>query len=174
MAALDELTASGRSATSTSSSLVAPEALSDPWILPSWATRRPWTAGERAAVRVRLSHSLPTRPAWLSAVISRAAELTALPPGWDSYGAPAISAGVVSEALSTLLEVVSENTPEPWVVPLSSGGLQFEWRRGEQRGEVAFEPGTHGCFSWQTGDQGFEGSLTQDLGRVRDLVSGLG
>lgn len=64
---------------------------------------------------------------WHKEVKRRLYELTELAPGWDSYGAPAISPDAVSFAFELLGKVMRFGTPPPQIVPSSVGGVQIEW-----------------------------------------------
>jgi hypothetical protein len=56
------------------------------------------------------------------------AEVLALEPNWDSYGAAAVSRESVVAALEDVLPLVMEDgTFLPAVVPTPRGGIQFEW-----------------------------------------------
>ena len=59
---------------------------------------------------------------------NRLTMLTALKDGWDTYGAPPLSADALREARFTLHEVSKTETPVPAVVPSPDGGVDLEWR----------------------------------------------
>ena len=68
-------------------------------------------------------------PAWLLPTLSALAAILQLPEGWNSYRASRISPDAVGAALRVLSKVMQAQTPAPAVVPLSDGGVQFEWHR---------------------------------------------
>ena len=70
--------------------------------------------------------SVPT-PDWLGSVKVQIEEFALLRSGWDSYKARPISMGTRSAAFQLILDLVTENTPPPSVVPASDGTIQFEW-----------------------------------------------
>lgn len=66
-----------------------------------------------------------------------AAELLALPPGWDSYQARPIDSFAVQRALR-FCQWLSDDAPAPTIVPLSNGGVQLEWHTKEMDEEMEF------------------------------------
>jgi len=58
---------------------------------------------------------------------------------WDSYGSPPIREGVCDSARELLLSLGPE-VPSPTVVPVSGGGIQFEWQFEERELEIEFCP----------------------------------
>lgn len=71
-------------------------------------------------------HIPPARLAYDDA-LDRLVEIAALTDGWDSYGAPPIGPRVIERARTILAAFHSTNTPIPFVVPNSRGGITFEW-----------------------------------------------
>lgn len=69
-------------------------------------------------------------PRWLYPTLSHFQEMLQLPEGWDSYGASLISDEAIAEAADVLVRLkLPLETPEPSVVPGSSGSVQLEWHR---------------------------------------------
>jgi hypothetical protein len=66
---------------------------------------------------------------WLAELRDRLLEVMSLPVGWDGYGGKPTSAHAATTALTFLISAARPNTPAPSVVPLSGGGVQFEWHR---------------------------------------------
>ncbi len=64
---------------------------------------------------------------WRPTVVAKLAELAQLKAGWNSYRAAPISPEAIQRALALLDATMSEGTPAPSVVPLSTGGVQIEW-----------------------------------------------
>jgi len=66
--------------------------------------------------------------------------LSKLPIDWDSYGSPKISNDLIKAAKNFLnqLEFEFEFIAAPRVVPISGGGIQFEWQMGERELELEF------------------------------------
>lgn len=54
-------------------------------------------------------------------------QISALPRGWDSYGAQPLSKTAVLRSVNLIHSLLSEIAPEPTVVPTRDGGVQFEW-----------------------------------------------
>ena len=78
--------------------------------------------------------------AGLVALDARLDQIAALEPNWDGRGAPP-----VDRALLRAVRAWSQDMPgwafatPPAVVPLSSGGLQLEWRFADRLLELEFE-----------------------------------
>jgi hypothetical protein len=62
----------------------------------------------------------------LSELKKRVNEFADMEPNWDSYGAKPISKDCISKAIE-LLDKMDKDVPPPFVAPLPSGGIQFEW-----------------------------------------------
>jgi hypothetical protein len=82
------------------------------------------------------------RPEWLRSVLEAVARILSLQPGWDSYGAAAISPVTASEALRLLLDLAGEQDFDaPAVVPTPKGGVQIEWSGPDRLIELELSPG---------------------------------
>ena len=69
-------------------------------------------------------------PNWFERIQKNALQLGDLPTNWNSHRARTIPADLIHHALnSVLLSVASHQSPPPQVVPLSSGGISFEWHQ---------------------------------------------
>jgi hypothetical protein len=75
--------------------------------------------------------------AWEHEVVDRIKELLELKQGWDTYDGQPVDPSTAVYALKLLSRVRTAMTPEPTVVPLSNGGLQFEWSINHSRLEIA-------------------------------------
>ena len=65
--------------------------------------------------------------AWGENVTRRLNYLRALPTGWDGYSGLPLQREIADFAQDLLNRLCTATTPEPDIVPLSSGGLQVEW-----------------------------------------------
>lgn len=65
-------------------------------------------------------------------------ELATLRVDWDSYGSPKISDDLIMAAKRFLYQLEFEFIAAPRVVPISGGGIQFEWEMGERELELEF------------------------------------
>jgi hypothetical protein len=91
--------------------------------------------------------SADTAPAERDPSANLARQLTRveqLPANWDGYGAPPPNPLIVRacrEWIARIAATISLAVPpiSPRVVPLSSGGLQLEWRNGPRVLELEFE-----------------------------------
>lgn len=66
-------------------------------------------------------------PAWVEPTASQIADLLALPPNWDSYGARPIRADRAQALWEVLVQVMAPQSPAPALVPVVDGSLQAEW-----------------------------------------------
>jgi len=66
-------------------------------------------------------------------------ELGQLKENWDSEGAPRLDRKILQAAAEFVDSLPGHIAPRPMIVPLSSGGLQFEWHNGEQSLELELE-----------------------------------
>jgi hypothetical protein len=94
----------------------------------------PWSGASAADVRLALGLdeswellTLRALPKWLPGVVDDLNELATLEPNWDSYGGDVVSSSTRRRAAEVLLRLIPANAREPSVVPLSDGGVQFEW-----------------------------------------------
>ena len=60
-----------------------------------------------------------------------------LSPNWDSYGSPPLTDAAYTRARNFLLSLTNEAKP-PIIVPVSGGGVQFEWESHGRELEVEF------------------------------------
>jgi hypothetical protein len=79
-----------------------------------------------------------TTATWLIKARDDIAQLKNLPDNWDSYGSPSIPTRLFENAKNFLTSLEFENISPPRVVPISGGGLQFEWQQGHREIEVEF------------------------------------
>lgn len=65
-------------------------------------------------------------------------QLTQLPRDWDSYDGLPMTPAALSNAMTFLAGFVDADSAAPSVVPMSDGGVQLEWHRGDLDVEVSF------------------------------------
>lgn len=113
-------------------------------------------------------------PKWFSVTLSSLARLLNLQDNWDSYGGRKPQLIAVIQGLKLLWQIMAINTPAPSVVPLSDGGIQFEWHRKNQDLEIAFLVGELPTFYYQHRERGGpeEGPAT-DISLLANLVEGI-
>ena len=109
---------------------------------------------------------------WLVPLVTKICELGFLSENWDSYGARTISLQNAASALSVLLEVVTENTPVPSIVPTCYGGLQAEWHIGGVDLEIEFESPQAISLSFEDAD-GEEDLDNVEIATIRDRLERL-
>jgi hypothetical protein len=69
------------------------------------------------------------KPAWEREIVATLCRYLELPPNWDSYGGKPLRLDTGMFALQILSSIMSESIPMPSIVPISSGGVQFEWHQ---------------------------------------------
>jgi hypothetical protein len=125
------------------------------------------------AVRVVVRGFGGPLPRWFGPVVERTAELLALDPNWDSYGAAPVQPRAVESALDLLLKVMKDDTPRPAVVPANTGGVQLEWHSAilDLEVEIAVD-GTTTVF-YQDYERDSEGEGPLELGSLQQILSKL-
>lgn len=88
-------------------------------------------------------------PGWFAAALARIEHLLALPPGWDSYGAPPIDPQSANRAIDFLLRRATTETPMPAFVPTVAGGVQLEWHANGLDAEIDFSEPGETRFYWR-------------------------
>jgi len=68
-------------------------------------------------------------PNWFDNIDDQLQEFLSLEPNWDSYGAEPIDEDITKKTLELILLITEENTPEPFVAPVPSGGIDIEWNK---------------------------------------------
>ncbi len=68
--------------------------------------------------------------------------ISALEQNWDGYNAPPLTQELI-DAARILVDVLDGIACRPNVVPLSGGGVQFEWHNGPQSLELGIEGFDH-------------------------------
>lgn len=116
--------------------------------------------------------SSPASPEWLPDAILRIFELTQLQEDWNSYGGREISVGSVRAALRLIEEMVTEDTPEPSIVPTSSGHIQLEWHTRGIDLEIEAESDTKYSYLFEDLDTGeeHEGDASYDLTELASFI----
>jgi len=109
------------------------------------ATNRVTQAERSHAVQYAGSAVNPVIPvggveAWRLEAIKKVCALGNLDNNWDGHNSGAPSRGVRNCAVDLLLSVPGVNWPTPRVVPVSGGGLHFEWSLGRRELELYIEP----------------------------------
>ena len=109
---------------------------------------------------------------WLSRATEEIISLLSLEPGWDSYNAVPVDSSVAIYALEVLGSVVTDTTPSGSVHPLSGGGLQVEWHRGDRDLEMTFYRPYEAEVTYvdAAGDEQIF-SVQQDVSRLRRLLA---
>ena len=64
-------------------------------------------------------------PGFKSFLSQKLAEVEALPPGWDSEGAPLVDRAIIRAVGAFVASLPRHIAARPMVVPLSSGGIQL-------------------------------------------------
>jgi hypothetical protein len=114
-------------------------------------------------------------PPWFDRTMLGFADVLTLPAGWDSYRAKTIDEPTIRKALQFLDLLLSDESPAPSVVPLSSGGIQLEWHRSKQDLEILFEPGADPEFLYQNHRVSTEhqGSASAQFKLLQQIIRGI-
>jgi hypothetical protein len=111
---------------------------------------------------------------WADGVIAQIEDLLQLSPGWDGHQAPRLKLETVFYAWRVLTVVCKPNTPAPFVVPTTAGGLQFEWHRPGLDIELNVRAAAHvEFFAEAAGGLPIEKELTVDFRSVVPWVDQL-
>jgi hypothetical protein len=108
----------------------------------------------------------------VDAVMDQINGLLALPPNWDSYGAPRIDPHIGVAAAGLLSRTMKDDTPLPAIVPLSTGGLQIEWHEAGIDLEVEIESPSHFALygrDRQTGEE-WDETVGESGGRLGQIL----
>lgn len=99
--------------------------------------------------------------------------LAALDVNWDGYGAGPLDRDILSAARRFAERLLSTMTIRPLVIPISNGGLQFEWHKGPKVLELEIEDAdTVHYLKWDPEEEVQEEDVFQidDFERARDLI----
>lgn len=116
----------------------------------------------------------------LSKAFRKIGGMARLAENWDSYGAKPIDADCLSWAVFILKDLINLKptadfeVPVPFLAPLSSGGIQIEWERGEKYLEVSISTNPQ-SIDYFAVDKAKEGQLTlegplRSKSALRDLL----
>ena len=102
-------------------------------------------------------------------------DLLTLPPNWDTHGAGAIDPRIVRDAMGLINGLLGPTTPAPRVVPLSSGGIQLEWRRQGVDLEIVLDRNEQPFFYYRNRVSGDESEhlLPENSGLLRSIIGNL-
>lgn len=99
---------------------------------------------------VALTAALTDRSTWIRDATAQLRAIMDLRAGWDSNGAEPPDPSIVTGALALLQCLVGDaRVPKPHINPTPSGGVQFEWERGDRYFEIELVSPTeaHGYFA---------------------------
>lgn len=76
---------------------------------------------------------------WCASLLEKISGFRSLRPNWNSYGSPPPSETAIRNAIQFVV-LMEDEDPRPRVLPVSGGGIQFEWNCGERELELEFLP----------------------------------
>lgn len=82
----------------------------------------------------------PSLNSWQIETIINIVRLMSLPSNWDSYGSPSLSRKVAEASINLLKSIEFDDLATPYVIPVSGGGIQFEWSVGQRELEIEILP----------------------------------
>lgn len=86
--------------------------------------------------------------------IIRLIEIARMPDGWyEGRGELAFTPEVLAFAHRVLAELPDEKLAGFAIVPCQSGGIQFEWHRGDEYEEWELTPGRAECMTMDAGSR---------------------
>lgn len=85
--------------------------------------------GDTASSTVVSLDSRRGKAAWERELVATLCRYLELPSNWDSYGGKPLRHDTGMFALQVLSRIMNESIPLPSIVPMSSGGVQFEWHQ---------------------------------------------
>lgn len=106
-------------------------------------------------------------------VFERIGHFVKLEANWDHYGAKSIDENCVDQAFSILNQLLEwreraeSEMPVPFVAPLPTGGIQFEWDKGKRFLEISIAPETRAVYFFamdkiDDGEISIEGSIRSE------------
>lgn len=111
---------------------------------------------------------------WRENVVKCLEELVKLESGWDGYNATPVSFENAYFALRMLETICPSDTPNPQIVPGTSGDLQIEWHTESTDIELHVR-GPYDVHVWratkETGEDGEEFQLTNDFASVSHWIA---
>ena len=129
--------------------------------------------GNPFVVTVRI---LANPSGWIDSAISKLKKLSELSENWDSYGAKTIEKNAVLMALNLIEVIYSPRVPEPAIVPLASGGIQFEWHIPQKDLEISLSPNGQAAIYFEEIGKPLvssEGNASDLLGQIQSLARSL-
>ncbi len=116
-------------------------------------------------------------PGWIGSAIAKLKKLSELSENWDSYGGKTIEKNAVLMALNLIQAIYNPHVPEPAIVPVASGGIQFEWHTLQKDLEISLFPNDQASVYFEeTGKPAVssEGNFSYLLGQMKSLARSLG
>jgi len=113
---------------------------------------------------------------WFLNTIREMLLLTQLKTGWDGEDAKPVSIDSLEVATKLLDNVVTKNTPSPYIFPLSEGGIQFEWHTEEIDLEIEVSGNSEVVVLFRGPDNNaiaWEARLEDAVGRLKEYVQQL-
>ncbi len=121
---------------------------------------------------VRFSYRGDELPHWAKAVLTSVADRWGCGSGWDGYNARPTSQALVAELLNCLDLTIPPGGASPIVTPLSDGGVQAEWHKGDLTLEIVVSADEPARFYFHDPASGREeeGHFEEAPERIRDFV----
>ena len=101
---------------------------------------RSTSQGEAASIRVNLDIRVGAMNEWQLSAIKKVLGYRNLAENWDSYGSPTFGNVAIRSAIDFLLAIPYLGLATPRIVPVSGGGVQFDWINGQRELEIEVRP----------------------------------
>ena len=123
--------------------------------------------------KFRFRSSLYPKPIWFDSLARGLVDVLTLPSDWDSDGGNPIDLKVVKLALEFAPLVLESQSPPPWVVPMSDGGIQFEWHKGDAELELVIDPDRviTGYWFCESTEEEEEFEIGADLALIKSYIA---
>lgn len=93
-----------------------------------------------AGITVNAAIPVAAMETWRREAIQKVIAFGDLPQNWDGHGSQAPNRAVRQTAIDLLQRVPDEGIAGPRIVPVSGGGLHFEWSAGDRELEISIDP----------------------------------
>ena len=112
-------------------------------------------------------------PSWFDTVARGMVDLLTLPSNWNASGGGPVSLDVVNATFALIPRILETDSPAPWVVPLSDGGIQLEWHSHGAELEIVVEHcgSITGYWYYKSEGEEDEFAVGNDFSQIRSYIA---